>query len=125
MTTANTSPGTHPNVGDALEQLRRFNSALEAQMQRTATGSFSASDETETVEVTINGHRCLTGLHIEDGLLRLGAETVEQRINEALGRAQAVASQASLAQQADLVASLSEVATSLTEMVKDYPTGQM
>jgi len=50
---------------------------------------------------------------------------VEQRINEALGRAQAVASQASLAQQADLVASLSEVATSLTEMVKDYPTGQM
>ncbi len=119
MTAANMPPGTHPQVVEALDQLKRFNSALEDQMQRTATGSFSATDETETVDVTINGHRCLTGLHIEDGLLRLGAETVEQRINEALGRAQASATQATQAQQAELVSTLSEVAASLSGMLQD------
>jgi DNA-binding protein YbaB len=113
-----TTAGMHPQVAEALEQLRRFNSALEAQMQQTATGSFSASDETETVEVTINGQRCLTGLHIEDGLLRLGAETVEQRINEALGRAQAIATQASQDQQQELMGPLSEVLGSLVGMLE-------
>jgi hypothetical protein len=109
----------HPQVAAALEQLQRFNSALETQMQRTATGSFSGSDETETVEVTIDGHRCLTGVHIEDGLLRLGAETVEQRINEALGRAQATATQATQAQQEELMSSLSEMATAFKGMLKN------
>jgi hypothetical protein len=37
--------------------------------------------------VTLNGHSWLTDVFIEDGLLRLGAETVEARINEALQKA--------------------------------------
>ena len=111
--------GTHPQVMEALDKLKRFNAALEEQMQQTATGSFTASDETETVDVTINGHRCLTDLRIEDGLLRLGADTVEQRINEALGRAQAAATEATNAQQLALASTLSDVATSLSGMLQN------
>ena len=112
-----TSSETHPQVAEALAGLERFNKALEDQMSRTNNGSYTATDDAETVEVTISGRRCLTDLHIEDGLLRLGAEPVEERINEALLKAQAGASEAIQAQQAQLVASLSEIAGSLQKAV--------
>lgn len=81
-------------MAEALRQAQRFQSALEDQQYRTNTESFSATDESETVEATLNARLCLTGLQIDDGLLRLGADTVEQRINEAIGNAQAVATDA-------------------------------
>jgi DNA-binding protein YbaB len=112
-----TSSETHPQAAEALAGLERFNKALEDQMNRTNNGSYTATDVTETVEVTINGRRCLTDLHIEDGLLRLGAETVQERVNDALLRAQAEASGALQAQQEQLVASLSEIAGSLQKAV--------
>jgi DNA-binding protein YbaB len=112
-----TGSETHPQVAEALAGLERFNKALEDQMNRTNNGSYTATDETETVEVTINGRRCLTDLHIEDGLLRLGAETVQERVNDALLRAQAEASGALQSQQAQLIASLSEIAGSLQKAV--------
>ncbi|OBF13497.1 DNA-binding protein [Mycobacterium sp. ACS4054] len=111
------SPDAHPQVAQALEQLHQFSSALESQMRRTHIESFTATDETETVEVTINGQRCIVGLDIEDGLLRLGSHTVQQRINEALHNAQAGASAALRAQQAQLFASLTELAGSLQKTV--------
>lgn len=111
------SKEVHPQVSETLAQLERFNKALEDQMKRTDTGSFTATDETETVEVTINGHRCLTDLHIEDGLLRLGAETVEERINEALLKAQDEASERIQSQQAQLFASLAEITGALQNSV--------
>jgi len=119
MTTENMSSGMHPNVAQALEHLERFNSALEGQMRQTATGSFSATDESETVHVTLNGYRSLTGLRIDEGLLRLGADTVGLRINEALAKAQAAASETTESQQTDLVAALSEIANSLRACVSD------
>jgi DNA-binding protein YbaB len=82
----------HPQATEVLDEFKKFSDVLEGAMKQQGTGSFTAQDQTETVEVVINGDRCLTQLHIEDGLLRLGAETVEERINEALIKANAAAS---------------------------------
>ena len=49
--------------------------------------------------MTLNGHHYLTAAFISDGLLRLGARTVEQRINEALQKATAAATQSIEAEQ--------------------------
>jgi DNA-binding protein YbaB len=117
MSTLGMSPDAHPQVAQALEQLQRFSSALESQMYRANTQTFTATDEAQTVAVTINGHRCLTGLHVEDGLLRLGAKTVQQRVNAALQEAQAGASAALQAQQAQLFASLTDLAGSIQKTV--------
>jgi DNA-binding protein YbaB len=82
-------------------------------MRRTDTENFRGTDQAETVEVTLNGHRCLTGLEIEEGLLRLGAETVQQRINEALLNAQGAATEARQAENAQLVRTLVDITQSL------------
>lgn len=61
----------------------------------------------------MDGHRWLTGLNIEAGLLRLGAEAVQERINEALRNAAAAATAANEAEEERLVASLADIAGSL------------
>ena len=107
----------HPQVVEALEQLKRFNTILEDQMSQTDTESFSATDEDKTVTATINGHHLLTGLLIEEGLMRQGAETVEQRINEAMRNAQVMATAAITGQQQQMIASLIEVTANLAKSV--------
>ncbi|WP_205875426.1 YbaB/EbfC family nucleoid-associated protein [Mycobacterium camsae] len=107
----------HHQVSETLEQLKRFNTLLENQMIQSETGSFTASDEEKTVTATINGHRLLTGLSIEEGMLRLGAETVEQRINEAIANAQAEATAAIAGKQQQMIASLIEVTANLAKSV--------
>lgn len=67
-----------------LQQMRRVQSALEDERHRTDTASYTGTDQAKTVEVTLDWRHWLTGLNIEDGLLRLGAEEVAQRVNEAL-----------------------------------------
>jgi DNA-binding protein YbaB len=104
---------THPQVADAMQQMQRFQSVLEDQLTQLNTGSFTGTDENRTVEATLDGHSTLTGLFIEDGLLRLGTETVGQRINEAIAHAQAAASANLTAQQQQLYAGLSEITGSL------------
>ncbi|MBU8810775.1 YbaB/EbfC family nucleoid-associated protein [Mycolicibacterium goodii] len=81
----------HPQVAAVLRQAQRLQSAMDEQLHKMGTETFTAADETDTVEVTLNGHHHLTSVYIEDGLLRLGAETVEQRLNEALHKATAAA----------------------------------
>ncbi|SPM39515.1 Nucleoid-associated protein YbaB, partial [Mycobacterium numidiamassiliense] len=81
----------HPQATAVLDEFKKLNDVLENALKQKGTGSFSAKDQTETVEVVINGDMVVTELHIEDGLLRLGAETVQNRINEALITAQAQA----------------------------------
>ena len=105
----------HPQVAEALRQAQLFQSALEDQQHRTNTETFTATDEDKTVEVTLNARLCLTGLYIEDGLLRLGAETVEQRVNEALLNAQAAATAAIDAEQERLIESVAGIAGELQE----------
>lgn len=114
MNALGTGAGAHPQVVQALEQLQQLSSALESQMHRSHSQSFTATGEAETVEVAIDGRRCLTALDIHDGLLRLGAQTVQQRVNEALQKAQAGAS---AALQAQLFAALTETAGSLQKAV--------
>jgi DNA-binding protein YbaB len=83
----------HPQVAAVLQQAQRLQSVMDEQLAKMNTETFTATDEAKTVEVTLNGHHWLTDLFIEDGLLRLGAGTVEARINEALGKATAKATE--------------------------------
>ena len=103
----------HPQVAEALRQAQQFQSVLDDHMHRTHTETVTATDENESVEVTLDPHRGLTALTIEPGLLRLGAAVVEERVNEALRNAVATATAATDAQDERLVAALAEIAGSL------------
>ena len=81
----------HPEVAAVLQQAQQLQSIMDEQLHKMNNQTFTATDESETVEVTLNGHHHVTGAFIEDGLLRLGAEMVEQRLNEALQNATAAA----------------------------------
>lgn len=83
----------HPQVAAILEQAQRLQAAMDDQLAKMNTETFTATDEARTVEVTLNGHHWLIDLFIEDGLLRLGADTVQARINEALAKATAHAAE--------------------------------
>ncbi|MEE3067353.1 MAG: YbaB/EbfC family nucleoid-associated protein [Actinomycetota bacterium] len=107
----------HPQVAEALRQAQQFQSIIDDHIHRTNTDAYTVTDETETVEVTVDGHLVLTDLTIEPGLLRLGAEAVEQRINDALRRAEAAATAAGDADDERLVASLAEVTGSLNSLL--------
>ncbi|MCV7238152.1 YbaB/EbfC family nucleoid-associated protein [Mycolicibacterium celeriflavum] len=99
----------HPEVAAVLQQAQRLQSIMDDQLHRMSTQTFTATDETETVEVTLNGHHHLTGAFIEDGLLRLGVETVQQRLNEALQNANAVASASMEADRERIDAAVAEI----------------
>lgn len=77
----------HPQVAAVLHQADRLLSIMDDQLHKMKSERFTATDESETVEVTLNGHHWLTDVFINDGLLRHGAETVAQRLNEALRKA--------------------------------------
>ncbi|MCA2319867.1 YbaB/EbfC family nucleoid-associated protein [Mycobacterium intracellulare] len=77
----------HPAIARMVEQFQMVMSLLDQQVRRMQTASFVVSDETETIEVTMNGHLRLTGLVIDPGILSLGAQEVSRRINEALSAA--------------------------------------
>lgn len=82
----------HPEVAAVLRQAQRLQSLMDDQLHKMANETFTASDETDTVDVTLDGHHNLRSIFIEDGLLRLGAQVVQQRLNEALQKATALAS---------------------------------
>jgi DNA-binding protein YbaB len=103
----------HPQMAEALRQAQRFQSAIEDQTYRTNTESLKATDQAKTVSATVNGRYWLTGLRIEEGLLRLGANTVEQRVNEALLNARAAATAAVEAEREQLAASLIDISGEL------------
>jgi DNA-binding protein YbaB len=81
----------HPQVAAVLQQAQLLQSLMDDQLDKMNQQTFIATDETETVAVTLNGHSWLTDVHIDDGLLRLGARVVEARVNEALQKAMAEA----------------------------------
>lgn len=106
---------THPEVAAVLRQARRLQSLMDEQLDKMATESFTAADETETVEVTLNGHHWLKDVYIQDGLLRLGAETVEDRVNEALQKASAEASASIDADRERIDAVVAEITAEINE----------
>ncbi|KAA1249121.1 YbaB/EbfC family nucleoid-associated protein [Mycobacterium simiae] len=105
-----------PHVAQALALAARFQSALDGTLNQMNTGSFRGADETETVEVTINGHQWLTGVRIQEGLLKeVGAEVVGARVNEALMNAQSAASKYNDAAGEQLIAALSAMSNTMNK----------
>ncbi|BBX75575.1 ESX-1 secretion-associated protein EspL [Mycobacterium shinjukuense] len=105
-----------PHVAQVLALAARFQSALEGTLNQMNTGSFRGADEEGTVEVTINGHQWLTGVRIQDGLVKkLGAEAVGVRVNEALQNAQSAATAYNDAAGQQLVAALSAMSKTMNQ----------
>lgn len=105
----------HPQVAAVLQQAQRLQSIMDEQLHKMHSESFTATDESETVEVTLNGHHWLTDVYINDGLLRLGATTVEQRLNEALQNATAEATASIEADRERIDAVVAEITADLTD----------
>ncbi|MEI7915751.1 MAG: YbaB/EbfC family nucleoid-associated protein [Mycobacteriaceae bacterium] len=105
------------SVPDVLNQLERLNQLLDEQVRWTSAQSFSGSDEAGGVDVTLDGQLKLVGLEIEDGLLRLGAEAVEQRINQALLNARTSAADGISSQQTQFMDSLFDVTREMAQSV--------
>ncbi|OBI82493.1 DNA-binding protein [Mycobacterium sp. E740] len=99
----------HPEVAAVLQQARLLQSIMDDQLHRMSTQTFTGTDESQTVEVTLNGHHNLTGVFIEDGLLRLGVETVQRRLNEALQNANAAATEAIEADRERMDAAVAQI----------------
>ena len=105
----------HPQVAAVLQQAQRLQSIVDEQLQRMNSQTFTATDESATVEVTLNGHHHLTGAFISDGLLRLGATTVEQRLNEALQNATAAATESIEADRERIDAAVTAITADLQD----------
>jgi DNA-binding protein YbaB len=103
----------HPQVAAVLKQAQQLQSIVDDQLHKMNTETFTATDESETVEVTLNGHHYLTGAFISEGLLRLGARTVEKRINEALQKATVAATQSIEADRERIDAAVAEITAGL------------
>ena len=99
----------HPQVAAVLQQAQRLQSIVDDQLHKMNTETFTATDEAKTVEVTLNGHHYLTGVFISDGLLRLGARVVQERIHEALRNATAAATQSIEADRERIDAAVAEI----------------
>jgi len=69
--------------------------------------------------VTLNGHHWLKDIYIQDGLLRLGAETVEQRVNEALVKAGAEASASIDADRERIDAAVAEITAEMSDKERE------
>jgi DNA-binding protein YbaB len=105
----------HPEVAAVLQQAHQLQSIMDEQLHKMGTQTFTATDEAETVEVTLNGHHHLTGVFIEDGLLRLGVQEVEQRLNEALQNATAAATESIEADRERIDAAVAEITADLRD----------
>jgi DNA-binding protein YbaB len=111
--------GPDTALSDAQGQLEHSISAIEDERYRANTQTFTATDEAATVEVVVNGNSWLTGLYIEPGLMRLGAETVQQRILQALYKAQAAALEAGEVAAEQLQETLGAALSALDQTVGD------
>ena len=107
----------HPEVAAVLRQAQRLQALMDDQLAKMAGESFTATDEAKTVEVTLDGHHWLQDVFIEAGLLRLGADTVEERVNEALQNAGAIASASIQADRERIDTAVVEITSELTDGV--------
>jgi DNA-binding protein YbaB len=99
----------HPEVAAVLRQARRLQSVMDDQLAKMNTETFTATDDEESVEVTLNGHHWLTDVFINDGLLRLGPEIVQNRVNEAIQKATAMAAESIAADRERIDAAVIEI----------------
>lgn len=104
-------------MAEVMRHTQHIQSALDDRLHQLNTKSFDGLDEAKTVAVTLDGRQRLTGVRIKDGLLRLGAETVAQRINEAIHNAKTAATASDEAEEQRLAELVDGVNSSLNDMV--------
>lgn len=104
-------------MAEVMRHTHTIQSALDDQVYRLNTKSFDGLDEAKTVAVTLDARQRLTGVRIKDGLLRLGAETVTRRINEAIHNAKAAATASGEADEQRLAELVDGVNSSLNDML--------
>jgi DNA-binding protein YbaB len=108
----------HPQTAKVLELTEQFRAQIDDQLRRAITGKFTATDEAETVTVILTAQGYLTSLHIDDELPRLGADTVAQRVNEAIENARAAALARAEIDGDQLLAALTDIAGQLQPMAE-------
>ncbi|WP_066901759.1 YbaB/EbfC family nucleoid-associated protein [Mycolicibacterium houstonense] len=105
----------HPQVAAVLRQAQELQSLMDDQLHKMNNETFTATDEAQTVEVTLDGHHQLQDVYIKDGLLRLGAPEVQQRLNEAIQKATAAATASIEADRERLDAMVAELTAEDTQ----------
>ncbi|MCV6979570.1 YbaB/EbfC family nucleoid-associated protein [Mycolicibacterium pulveris] len=105
----------HPQVAAVLAQAQRLQSIMDDQLDRMNSQTFTATDESGTVEVTLDGHHQLRAVHFVEGLIGVGAEELEHRLNEALRNAAAAASASLDADRERIDTMVAEVAGNASE----------
>lgn len=109
----------HPQAADIMQQMEQFQSTIDACTHRSDKEFFTGMDEDKTVQVTLDSRLALKDLFIEDGVLRLGAQAVNERINDALTNAQAAAHEGISAQHEELLGGLVEVVETLQKVFNE------
>ena len=109
------SDDLHPEVAAVLRQAQRLQSLMDDQLAKMNRETFTATDESDTVEVTLNGHHWLTDVYLQPGVLRLGAETVQSRVNEALRNAAAIAAESIGADRERIDAVIAEITADMND----------
>ncbi|CQD04823.1 Nucleoid-associated protein YbaB [Mycobacterium lentiflavum] len=109
-----------PEVEQLLQQWNSVLSLLDEQVERMRTEAFAVSDQTGTVEITVNGQLRLVDLRIDPGILGLGAQEVSERINEALSEAMVFANENVDAEVSELESRVVEALAKL----RDSPPAQ-
>lgn len=99
----------HPEVAAVLRQATRLQELMDQQLHKMAGEKFTATDESDTVEVTLDGHHRLVDVHLADGVLRAGASTVQHRLNEALRNATEIAAETVAADRDRLNEAVAEI----------------
>lgn len=99
----------HPQVAAVLQQAQQLQSIMDEQLHKMNSQTFTAADESGTVEVTLDGHHQLKAASIAEGTMRLGVEELQQRLNEALRNASAAASTAIEADRERIDAAVAEI----------------
>jgi DNA-binding protein YbaB len=108
-------------------EANRIQSAVDDYQHYLKTAPFKGADEAETVEVTLTGNLQITKLYIEPGLLRLGVETVEQRVNDAYRNARAAARTAASDEYEKLLQTMgltAEVMEQLDSLAENLQSGE-
>ncbi|WP_234785171.1 YbaB/EbfC family nucleoid-associated protein [Mycolicibacterium elephantis] len=106
----------HPQVAAVLAQAQRLQSIMDEQLDRMNSQTFTATDESGTVEVTLNGHRHLKAVRFAEGLMRVEADELERRLNEALRNATSAAGASIEADRERIDAAVAEITADSTEL---------
>ena len=106
-------------VREVLAKSEEFQSTLDEFQHRMHTDTFAGTDKERTVQVTLNLRRWVQSVYIEDGLLRLGAVEVAQRLNDALQAAQTKVQEVLTERQGQLFQDLEGITDALAKAVPE------